>query len=190
MLKFTNVWAIPGKKKKITLPSQATFKTPACGVSLGQSNPGLHQQQTTPGMHTDPALCPCLLSGESSHRITSTSVRKPQSPQKETFFPSTVFVQTSVDREFLPGPSPDPVKLPTPRRRGRWAGKVALPGPALSANFEFPPGLSVRPQRSVRMLRSHAGPRTRAVPGKVHFHLHINMRVPGCAPEPCQFISS
>lgn len=50
-------------KKKITQPSQATFKTPACEVSLGQSDPGLHQQQTTPGMHTDPALCPSAFWG-------------------------------------------------------------------------------------------------------------------------------
>lgn len=126
------------KKKKITQPSQATFKTPACEVSLGQSNPGLHQQQTTPGMHTDPALCPCLLSGESSHRIMSTSVRKPQSPLKETFTLHCLCPNQGGQR-IPPRPQSRPCKTPDTTEEGKVDRQGGTPRPSSLCKLQVTP---------------------------------------------------
>lgn len=129
----------PSLGKKITQPSQATFKTPACGVSLGQSNPGLHQQQTTPGMHTDPALCPCLLSGESSHRIMSTSVRKPQSPQKETFFPLHCLCPNQCGQRIPPRPQSRPCKTPNTKEERKVGRPGGTPRPSSLCKLRVSP---------------------------------------------------
>ena len=104
MLKLTNVWATPGKKKNHTAQPGHLQNASVWG-QLRTERPMSASAQTTPGMHTDPALCPCLLSGESSHRIMSTSVRKPQSPQKETFLPSHCLCPNQCGQRIPPRPS-------------------------------------------------------------------------------------
>ena len=109
MLKLTNVCAIPGKKKNHTA-KPGHLQNASMWGQLRTERPTSTSAQTTPGMHTDPALCPCLLSGESSHRIMSTSVREPQSPQKETFLPSHCLCPNQCGQRIPPRPS-SPCKL-------------------------------------------------------------------------------